>query len=63
MLRHVDDAREVNCPYCFEAVALFVDPETRGTFVEDCEVCCRPWQVHVSRELDGSWFVTVSRAQ
>lgn len=37
----------VRCPYCFEQVDLFIDPETTGAFVEDCSVCCRPWAVTV----------------
>lgn len=45
-----DDTVNVRCPYCREKVSLYVDPDTDGTFVEDCEVCCRPWQVTVSRE-------------
>jgi hypothetical protein len=45
-----DDSASVRCPYCREKVVLYVDPETDGTYVEDCEVCCRPWQVTVSRE-------------
>jgi len=40
----------VRCPHCRERVALYVDPDTQGTFVEDCEVCCRPWQVTAWRE-------------
>ena len=40
----------VRCPYCRERVELYVDPDTQGAFVEDCEVCCRPWQVTAWRE-------------
>jgi hypothetical protein len=52
----------VTCPYCFEQVELVVDPETEGTYVEDCEVCCRPWQVTVVR-AGGHFEVAVERAQ
>jgi uncharacterized protein YbaR (Trm112 family) len=45
-----EDSKIVRCPYCREKVVLYVDPDTEGTYVEDCEVCCRPWQVTVSRE-------------
>jgi hypothetical protein len=27
---------------------VYVEPDTRGTFVQDCEVCCNPWRVRVS---------------
>lgn len=31
------------CPYCGEPIHLLVDEEMLGeTYIEDCEVCCRP---------------------
>lgn len=31
------------CPHCWEQVSVLLDPSVPGqTFVEDCEVCCRP---------------------
>ncbi|MCA9678403.1 MAG: CPXCG motif-containing cysteine-rich protein [Kofleriaceae bacterium] len=45
-----EDTVTVRCPYCREKVRLYVDPDTAGTFVEDCEVCCRPWSVTAWRE-------------
>lgn len=59
----MDDSAQVLCPYCFERVELWVDPDTAGTFVEDCEVCCRPWRVTAWRELNGTLHLTVDRAQ
>ena len=59
----MDDASTVQCPYCFELVEIYVDPGTCGSMVEDCEVCCRPWQLHVSRDEDGRVHVDVTRAQ
>lgn len=37
------------CPYCGEAVMVSVAPEEAegAQYVEDCPVCCRPWQVEV----------------
>lgn len=39
----------VECPYCGEVVEIVLDPGGGPVqeYVEDCEVCCRPWQVHV----------------
>lgn len=51
----------VTCPYCGENVELYVEPEMRGSFVQDCEVCCNPWRVRVWRE-DGERRVEVARA-
>jgi Cysteine-rich CPXCG len=43
----VDDQFYVNCPYCGEQVEIYLEPDVRGTFVQDCEVCCNPWRVRV----------------
>ena len=37
----------VQCPYCGEDVAIYVERDVTGAFVQDCEVCCNPWRVHV----------------
>jgi hypothetical protein len=45
----VDDQFIVTCPYCGEQVEIYLEPDVRGTFVQDCEVCCNPWRVRVFR--------------
>lgn len=57
----MDDEFAVSCPYCGEQVEIYVEPDVRGTFVQDCEVCCNPWRVRVVRDRDGRW-VEVTRA-
>jgi hypothetical protein len=52
-------AARVSCPYCGEDVEIFLDPESRGEMVHDCEVCCRPWQLEVSWTRDGRPIVRV----
>lgn len=39
---------EVSCPYCGEPIVLLLDGSA-GTqsYIEDCQVCCRPINVHV----------------
>ena len=59
----MDDEAQVQCPYCYEWLELYVDPETTGSYVQDCDVCCRPWQVWVSRDEDGQLQLQVDRAQ
>ena len=59
----MDDSTLVQCPYCFEQVELYIDPDTQGSMVQDCDVCCRPWQVYVSRDEDGNLMASVDRAQ
>ena len=43
---------EARCPYCGEPVMLSVAPEEAddAQYVEDCPVCCRPWQVQLTRD-------------
>jgi hypothetical protein len=51
----------VTCPYCGEQVEIYVEPDVRGRFVQDCEVCCNPWAVRVSSDGDAR-YVIVERA-
>ena len=44
----MEDLFVVTCPYCGEQVEIYVEPDTRGLLVQDCEVCCNPWRVRVS---------------
>ena len=38
----------VLCPYCGEINESSLIPEVQRTeYVEDCQVCCRPWRVAV----------------
>lgn len=44
-----DDAAVASCPYCGAEVEVLLDPGGAAVqeYVEDCEICCRPWTVHV----------------
>ncbi len=55
------DEFSVTCPYCGEELEIQIEEDVRGTFIQDCEVCCSPWLVRVVRSADGS-DVAVSRA-
>lgn len=58
----LEQAAWVSCPYCGESVELLLDP-TGGSYqeyVEDCEVCCRPWSVRVAVDGAGHPDVAVS---
>jgi hypothetical protein len=57
----VDEPILITCPYCGEDVEIYLEPETRGTLVQDCEVCCNPWQLRVTVDGDER-YVDVSRA-
>lgn len=56
-----DDAFPVTCPYCGEELEIYVEADVRGSFVQDCEVCCNPWRVRVSHE-GGERRVEIGRA-
>lgn len=45
----VETSAEVVCPNCSETTAITIDPGGGSTqqYIEDCEVCCNPWQVTV----------------
>lgn len=57
----VRDQFEVTCPFCGEEVTIRVELDVRGSFVQDCEVCCRPWRVRV-RGTGNHRSLDVSRA-
>lgn len=57
-----EDIFSVVCPYCMTHVELYLDPTSNGTLVEDCEVCCRPWEINVGRDADGVAHLSVGRA-
>ena len=57
---------EITCPYCGEPgeVAADFDPSEPGdqVFVQDCEVCCRPWTVTVQVDHNGDVAYIVERS-
>jgi len=55
------EAREVRCPYCFEVVELSIDCSvSTQSYIEDCQVCCRPIHVSVQIPEPGVLWVTVA---
>jgi hypothetical protein len=56
-----DLAAVVECPYCGESIEITLDPGSGALqdYVEDCEVCCQPWQVRVSYDDEGHAAVSV----
>ena len=45
----------VGCPYCGEENLIVVDERgrRRQQYVEDCQVCCQPWDVIATVDDDG----------
>jgi DNA-directed RNA polymerase subunit RPC12/RpoP len=59
--RKLSDEFLVTCPFCGERVEIYVEPDVKGSFVQDCEVCCNPWRVNVTGR-DEERVVHVTRA-
>jgi len=47
---------EVRCPYCGEINEIALDPGSGSEqqYVEDCQVCCRPYTVNVHYLPNGN---------
>ena len=56
------DMALVSCPYCGEEVEVPVDLAGGDSqeYVEDCAVCCQPWSVRVTVDMDGVPSVSLS---
>ena len=49
----------ISCPYCGESISVLVDDSVpEQSYVEDCQVCCRPIVLDVSVDLDGDAMVS-----
>ena len=48
----------ISCPYCGESISVLVDDSVpEQSYVEDCQVCCRPIVLDVSVGSDGGVVV------
>lgn len=37
------------CPYCWEEISMQLDSSiSEQTYIEDCEICCNPIELHVT---------------
>src|SRR2546421_5602618 len=52
----LDTEADVTCPHCGATVRLTLDPAggRAQDYVEDCEVCCRPWRGRVGEDAPGA---------
>jgi len=51
------EEERIRCPYCHETLWLEVDI-TEGSdqrFILDCEICCRPIEVHAIEKPRGGY--------
>ncbi len=53
--------RSVSCPYCGETIEVMIDCSVyEQSYIEDCQVCCRPINFAVTVHADDDVTVTVS---
>ena len=49
----------ISCPYCGESISVLVDDSVpEQSYVEDCQVCCRPIVLDVIVDVDGDVAVS-----
>jgi hypothetical protein len=54
MIEHI-----LQCPYCWQQISMLLDSSIKeSTYIEDCEVCCRPIQIQAV--FDGSNLIIFS---
>ena len=57
------ETAQYECPYCGEEVETTLDLSGGDqTYIEDCQVCCRPWRVMVAYNEEGDVHVDVEAA-
>ena len=51
--------QSTHCPFCGEPITLVVDASAGSqSYIEDCQVCCRPMMV--THEADDGEFVSLN---
>ncbi len=47
----MEETETIQCPFCGQEFEIAIDTSVAAQrFVTDCEVCCRPFSVHVECE-------------
>ncbi|MDA0823883.1 MAG: CPXCG motif-containing cysteine-rich protein [Proteobacteria bacterium] len=47
MKSNVLHEQQFSCPYCGESITVLLDLSIEEQdYIEDCEVCCRPIEIH-----------------
>lgn len=45
----------ISCPYCGEMITILVDGSVaEQQYIEDCQICCRPMDIRVTVDANGS---------
>ena len=59
----LSETRDLGCPWCGAENRLLIDLTAgrRQSYVEDCQVCCQPWEVVVLVDDEGDAEVELRR--
>lgn len=53
--------KHISCPYCGEMIEILIDcSESNQSYIEDCQVCCRPINIKVFVSVEGEVDLTVT---
>ena len=53
---------DIQCPYCSETVEIIIDCSVENqSYIEDCQVCCRPINLVVGFDKLGEPVVKASQ--
>ncbi len=51
----LEETVSLTCPYCGETLDINVDCSAGSqSYIEDCEVCCRPIELRMECDADGN---------
>lgn len=54
---------DITCPYCGETFETGVDASAGSTsYIEDCQVCCRPMEIELRVSGEDAFTVNVRRS-
>ena len=54
------ECQKAHCPYCGESIELLVDgSEPQQSYIEDCQVCCRPINCEIDIDQGGNINLTL----
>ena len=52
----------IGCPYCGETIDILVDHANLPvSYIEDCQVCCQPINLHIASDNDGDISIAAAR--
>jgi hypothetical protein len=61
---HGESEQFFSCPYCMETISMLIEVFSGDqSYIEDCEVCCKPIEIKYKCEEGRVIFFDSDRAQ